>query len=86
MSKHITFYAIRSIKEFAGYGGGDCPYAFKKGWYASREFVKPFDKAKIFTSKGKASRFLKKSSTLGGPDIKRDEYFEIVPIQISEPP
>ncbi len=86
----LTFYVIRAIKDFSGHGSKiigspDNPYSFKKGWYAAREFVKPFDKAKIFTSHGAASKYLKASSSLGGPGCNREDYFEIVPIEISEP-
>lgn len=91
----LTFYVIRATKDFPGYGAGKIGsdgnvYSFKKGWYAAREFVKPFDKAKIFTSHGAASKYLKTSSSLGGPSFSvgncnREDYFEIVPIEISEP-
>lgn len=84
MMSKITFYVIRAIKDFEGYGGPDCSWSFKKGWYAAREFVKPFEHVKIFTTEGKAKTYLRNSSTLG-KFIDRNEYFEIVPLEIKEP-
>lgn len=81
-----TFYVIRSIKEFSGYN--TCPvgskenlYSFLKGWYAARKYVRPFEEVKFFNSIGKASAFLKNSLCY----LDFNEYFEIVPIEITEP-
>jgi len=86
----ITFYVIRSKVdnpgEGRGYGRRDNPYAYKKGWYASREFVKEFKDAKFFPTIGKASTYLKNSHTLGCPkNLTREDCFEIVPVEIREP-
>ncbi len=87
----VTFYVIRAIKDNdngRGLPAADWsyenPWAFRKGWFASREFVKPFKHAKFFTTAGNASRFLKSASTLGFGLI-RSEYFEIVPVIVNEP-
>lgn len=87
------FYVIRAKKSFDDRGlkldtwDKENPYAFKKGWYAAREFVKPFLHAKFFATHGKALAYLKSGHTLGfGLSIEmRNEYFEILPIVVEEP-
>jgi len=99
----VTFYVIRSIKDHVNPYGFDPPaqfernrpYEFRVGWYVSKEFTKDkFSQAKFFDSAGKASTYLKRSSTIFThydrdpvtgrcPDVMT--YFEIVPIEVQEP-
>jgi hypothetical protein len=81
----IVFYVIRAKKNSPNYSGTRHDiYEFKKGWYASNEFVKPFKYVKIFTTEGKANAFLKKKYGLGF-GLNREEYFEVVPLEVAEP-
>jgi hypothetical protein len=88
MPETLTFYVIRAKKNSPQYRGQkyshEDVYEFAKGWYASREFVKPFKNVKIFSTEGKAKQYMKNSRTLG-IFLDREEYFEIVPIIVKEP-
>ena len=84
----VTLYVIRTIVDY----DESEHFAYKKGWYAAREYVKKdFKYARFFASVAKAKQYMRTTSSLRTPGfatklpLSREECYEIVPVTVTEP-
>jgi hypothetical protein len=85
----VTFFVIRSKKDYKSVSShSPDAYFYKKGWYVTRTGVKKaFKHAKFFSSWKLANAYFRINAHITvPPGGTYEEYFEIVPISVMEPP